>query len=155
MHSSAVLSLLVLFFAKPQLVRVWRETTVGTPAGEVWLRLNACFFSLEDQEQKARASRSRAPFLNTITILRDRVVCQHINTIARREQDAPPPSIGCGLPGPYGGTVVFTENLVRRMTDNVYVALSNRVRTSRERAKRRAGRRIMLPGPMPSTRLAL
>ena len=67
-------------------------STDGTPAGEVWLRLNICFFPLENQEQKARASRSRASLLNTIAILWDRVVCQYSSTIARREQDAPPPN---------------------------------------------------------------
>ena len=40
--------------------------TDGTPAGGVWLGLNVCFFSLENQEHnKARASRSRASLLNT------------------------------------------------------------------------------------------
>ena len=67
MHSSAVLSLLVLFFVKSQLesVRVWRETSRHRHRRHPsWrglaLRLNVCFSSLESQEQKARASRSRA-----------------------------------------------------------------------------------------------
>ena len=116
MHSSAVLSLLVFLFVKSQLelVRASVERyrvgtgTDGTPAGGGRLRLNVCCFSLENRQQKARASRSRASLLNTVPVLRDRVVCQYNSgMIARREQNAPPPlppSIGCGLPGPYGGS---------------------------------------------------
>ena len=70
MHSSAVLSLLVFCFVTSQLelVRVWRETSRHQhrrqpSTGAVWLRLNVCYFSLENQEQKARASRSRASFV--------------------------------------------------------------------------------------------
>ena len=100
MHSSAVLSLFVFLFAKSQLelVRVYRERPVGTTAqtapqqarfGSDW---TSAFFPLGNQEQRARVSHTRASLLNMITILRDRVVCQHISTIARREQDAPPPN---------------------------------------------------------------
>ena len=67
------------------------------------------FFSLGNQEQKARASRSRASLLNTVTILWDRVICQYIqqyDSTSRARRPTPrQPSIGCGLPGPYGGNV--------------------------------------------------
>ena len=43
-------------------------------------------------KNKRLVLRARAPVLNTVTILRDRVVRQYSSTIARWEQDAPFPN---------------------------------------------------------------
>ena len=75
MPSSAVLSLLVFSIEESQLelVQVWRDTSRHPhrrhPSRRgLALRLNVFFFSLENQEHKARASRSHASLLNTVTI---------------------------------------------------------------------------------------
>ena len=65
MHVRALSQFACLFLVKSQLelVRLSREVgtgTDGTPAGGVWLKLNVCLFPPENQEHKARASRSRA-----------------------------------------------------------------------------------------------
>ena len=90
MHSSAVLILLVIFFfVKLQLeLSECRERererpvgtgTDGTPAGGVWLRLNVCFFFPWKTKNKRLALRARTPHcqIRTVTILRDKVVCQY------------------------------------------------------------------------------
>ena len=72
------------------------------------------FFSLGNQEQKARASRSRASLLYTVAMVRDSVVCQYSSTIARQEQDAPSPTAINRLWfawGPYGGKVYRKSRL--------------------------------------------
>ena len=121
-HSSAVLSLLVFFIVKSQLelVRVWREASRHQPRrhSSRWglTQAERLFCSLGKSRTKSRASGSRTSLLNTITILRDRVVCQHCSAIARREQDAPYPKQpwkSCGLPRPYGGSDYGKDRLPR------------------------------------------
>ena len=109
MHSSAALSLLVfllLWQSQLEFVRVRREASRHRhrrhPSRRgLALRLNACLAFLDNHEQKASASRSRTSLLNTVTMLRRRVVSQYRSTIARRELDAPPrnshQSVGVGL----------------------------------------------------------
>ena len=96
MPSSAVLSLLAFFCEVAVGVGASVERDQSAPAQttprQAGVGSERLLFSLENPKQKARASRSRASLSDTITILQDRVVCQYSRTIARREQDAPPPS---------------------------------------------------------------
>ena len=88
-------------------------STDGTPAGGVWLRLNVCFLSLENQEQHtARASRLIVKHSSYITGQSGMPVQQYDITAGARRPTPQQPAIGCGLPGPYGGNVYGKARLL-------------------------------------------
>ena len=128
MHSSDVLSLLVFFFAKSQLVGVGgsveRDQSVpAQTAPQQQARFGSDWTSVSfpwKTKNKRHALRARAPVKHDYYITGQSGMPaqqQQYDSTAGAGRPAPqqPPIIGCGLPGPYGGgTVVFTGKLVCR-----------------------------------------